>query len=317
MPEMNRRRRVEPSEGRRYRRSAAVALSFRADLGGRGTFTRDGDSKPFDENPRREPQVDEGSRGRNVFRELEAQNPAVARAFRTYRRHGELLTFVPGSDMSRWMPEPCARPPLSMLGHPGWAAVVGVALLLIGIGAAAIAVGPEVVRFVAMHWQATLLPICAACLGAGVTILVSRVGASPLPAVAPPKADAEDTLQELKNLAERTGARLRAAYRLQLWTVVAVGTVFISLIVWSIVMVSQRRILYASAFGSSSVAMAILTKWKWQPFERINEARRLADNADTLATGLRLRMKTIYAITDPSRRAKAQWDAVKEYLECS
>jgi hypothetical protein len=129
--------------------------------------------------------------------------------------------------------------------------------------------------------------------------------------------DTGSPVQELKELAERAASRLRAAYRLQLWAVLAVGAIFIALIVWSMVMVSQERILYASAFGSGSVAMMVLTRWKWQPFDRINQARRLADDADILATGLRLRMKTISEITDPVKRSKAQWDAINEYLKRS
>jgi len=82
-------------------------------------------------------------------------------------------------------------------------------------------------------------------------------------------------------------------------------------------MVSKERLLYASAFGSGGVAMVILTQWKWQPFDRINQARKLADDADTVATALRLRMKTISEITDPSLRSKAQGDVVNEYLEHS
>lgn len=93
-----------------------------------------------------------------------------------------------------------------------------------------------------------------------------------------------------------------------------VGCIFVALIVWSIIMVTKNKLVYATAFGSGSVAMAILTRWKWQPFDRINDARRLADKADTLATGLRLRMKTISEIKNPTARAKAQWDAVTEYL---
>jgi hypothetical protein len=176
---------------------------------------------------------------------------------------------------------------------------------------------PAVVRFLAIYWQAVLLPTGGVCVGASIVLLVTRVGASPLSAVAPPEEKTEDPLQELKELAERTASRVRASYRLQLWTVLAVGGIFITLIVWSMVLVSQERILYASAFGSGSVAMMILTRWKWQPFDRINQARRLADNADTLATGLRLRMKTISEISDPSERSKAQWDAVEKYLERS
>jgi hypothetical protein len=148
-------------------------------------------------------------------------------------------------------------------------------------------------------------------------LLMGQIGKSPLRNVVPPREDSESPLQELESLAERTAVRLRAAYLLQLWTVIGVGILFVAIIVWSMIMVTQSRILYASAFGSSGVAMIILTQWKWQPFDRINQARKLADNADTLATGLRLRMKTIAEIPDPSERSKAQWEAVAAYLDCS
>lgn len=154
-------------------------------------------------------------------------------------------------------------------------------------------------------------------MGAGFVLLVIHLGTAPLRDVDPPQEDSDNPLQELKNLAERTASRLRAAYRFQLSAVITVGAVFIGLVVWSMVMVSQKQILYASAFGSGGVAMVILTQWKWQPFDRINEARRLADNADTLATGLRLRMKTISEIQDPRERAKAQWEAVEQYIDRS
>lgn len=284
------------------------------------------------------------SSGKNVFRELEVQNPDVARAFRTFRRRSE----PPGEYFDSAREERQSRPPGEYsgptLGYPAaeseWtipgyggafdyegtvsrtikhksraSPIAAYVLLLIGIAIGVITVGPALVRLLTTHWQAVLIPLGGVCAGAGAVLLVSRIGASPLRAVAPPKANAEDPLQELKDLAERTAARLQTAYRLQLWAVLAVGAIFIILIIWSVVMVSQNRILYASAFGSGSVAMMILTQWKWQPFDRINQARRLADNADTLATGLRLRMKTISEITNPSKRAKAQWDAVEEYLK--
>lgn len=193
----------------------------------------------------------------------------------------------------------------------------GPPLVFLGIIAIAVVVGPAVLRFATMYWQAILLPIGGVCFGAGVVLLLSRIDSSSLSTVAPPNADTDDPLKELTDLAQRTGARLRAAYRLQLCIVLAVGGIFLALIVWTVVMVSKQRLVYASAFGSSSVAMAILTRWKWQPFDRINQARRLADNADTLATGLRLRMKTISEIADPGARADAQWEAVKEYVSLS
>ncbi len=276
--------------------------------------------------------MSEGRTGEDVFRELELQNPAVGRALRGFRRREE----HPGSRLE--IPwgllgpayrdvavghEPVSSPVqlFRMMVRPSlrslWHRLIAYILLLIGIIALGIAVGPATVRFLAMHWQAILLPAGGVCIGAGVVLLVIRVGALPLGGVAPPNVNTEDPLGELKDLAERTGSRLRAAYRLQLCAVLAVGVIFFTLVVWSMVMVSQDRILYASAFGSGGVAMMILTRWKWQPFDRINQARRLADNADTLATGLRLRMKTLSEITDPSERAKVQWDAVKQYLHHS
>lgn len=255
--------------------------------------------------------MSKGNSGKDVFHELEIQNPAVAQVFRTFRRYGEQHKddYHFGDDDHVVECARCAALPRRYL--------IASFLLLIGSIGAGIAIGPIVVRFLEMHWHTILLPVSGACIGSGVILLVTRIETSPLHTVAPPKVDTDDPLQELRELAERTASRLRSAYRLQLWIVLAVGTIFIALIVWSMVMVSQERILYASAFGSSSVAMMILTQWKWQPFDRINSARQLADNADTLATGLRMRMKTISEIVDPSERAKAQWNAVKEYLERS
>jgi MFS family permease len=257
--------------------------------------------------------MSKGSPGNDVFRQLEMQNPAVAMAFRKFRWHDVQYKLAD------------VRPRIILRSaefgearrHSVWLVLIALGLLLIGTVALMTAIGPAVVRFLAIYWQVVLLPTAGVFVGAGIVLLVIRVGASPLRAVAPPKAQTDDPLHELKELAERSASRLRAAYRLQLWTVLAVGAVFIALIVWSMVLVSQERILYASAFGSGSVAMTILARWKWQPFDRINQARKLADDADHLATGLRLRMTTILEISDPSKRSKAQWDAVKEYLDRS
>lgn len=260
--------------------------------------------------------------GENVFRELERQNPAVARAFRTFRRHRtQMEVGALERPMSHYISY--SRGSIVVSGVIQGAFVklrrlwIIWSLLLLGVIAIAVVVGPAVWRFATMYWQAILLPVGGVCVGAGVVLLLSRIGMSSLGTVAPPKTDTDDPLKELTDLAERTGSRLRAAYRLQLWIVLAVGGIFIVLIIWTIVMVSKQRLVYASAFGSGSISMAILTKWKWQPFDRINQARRAADNADATATGLRLRMKTISEIADPAARADAQWEAVKEYVSLS
>jgi hypothetical protein len=272
--------------------------------------------------------MSEGSSGKAVFRELELQNPAIAYAFRALRRpraasKPSIILEREASDGSVLSP---ANPPNILQRRAEYReysparmsrSFIAPILLLVGIGALAIAVGPAVGRFLALYWQAVVIPAGAMCIGAGIVLLVGRLGAAPLRNVDPPQLGSDDPLKELKQLAERTASRLRTAYRLQLWAVLAVGGIFLGLVIWSMVLVSQDRILYASAFGSGSVAMLVLTRWKWQPFDRINQARRLADNADTLATGLRLRMSTISEITDPSERARAQWDAVGEYLDRS
>ena len=202
-------------------------------------------------------------------------------------------------------------------GRRVWSVFLAVALLTVGLIALAFVIGPSVLRFLQHHWKAIVLPTAGFSVGAGMVILVSLIGRSPLRNVAPPRDDSKDPLREIESLAERTARRLRVAYLLQLGTTISVGVLFLALIAWSMVMVSQERILYASAFGSGGVATAILTKWKWQPFDRINQARKLADDADILATGLRLRMKTIAEIADPVERSKAQWEAVSEYLKLS
>ncbi|MGD0546279.1 MAG: hypothetical protein ABR991_00440 [Terracidiphilus sp.] len=289
--------------------------------------------------------MSESAIGGNIFQDLESHNPAIADAFSTLRMQGEKHAGSRGIEPSligefvtpAWK-EPLHHPALdewlpgiglqdySLLEEAplrkaarsaGRWNVFALVLLLVGIGFGAAAVGPTVLHFLVGHWQAVLLPLGGICAGGGAALLVSSIGKSPLDSVMPPRTDTEDPLRELKDLSERTASRLRSAFRLQLWAVLAVGVLFIVLILWSVVMVSQNRILYASAFGSGSVAMLILTQWKWQPFDRINQARRQADNADTLATGLRLRMATISAIPDLTERSRAQWQAVEEYLKSS
>ena len=256
-----------------------------------------------------------------VFRELEDQNPGVAHVFQAFRQHvfSELIGSIALSQAAYLLyterhhnhEEVREEDPCRQRWH--WR-VITILLITSGVVALCFTLGPSVLQFLSNHWKIVIMLVGCVCLGAGIVLLVSRIGTMPLRNLSPPNEATEDPLNELKDLAERTASRLRSAYRFQLSAVVVVGSVFVGLIVWSGIMVSKEKILYASAFGSGSIAMVILTHWKWQPFERINEARRLADNADTLATGLRLRIKTISEIEDPSERAKAQWAAVEQYI---
>jgi hypothetical protein len=180
-----------------------------------------------------------------------------------------------------------------------------------------IVIGPSVFRFVVRNWRILLLCIGAACIGASIVFALSRIGFQPLRKIEPPSADTDEPLKELEGLANRTVARLRTAYTVQVSLVVAIFIGFAAIVIWSMVMVSQKRLEYACVFGSGGVAMFVLSRWKWQPFERMAEARRLADQADILATALRMRIRTIEQISDPAARAKAQWEAAAEYLKLS
>ena len=124
-------------------------------------------------------------------------------------------------------------------------------------------------------------------------------------------------LEELESLAIRTVSRLKTAYQIQITLTCVVAALLLFVVLWSIFMVTQNQLMYATAFSSSGIGMLVLSKWKWQPFERVAEARKLADDADILAAGLRLRIKSISEIVDPKERSQAQWEAVSEYLDRS
>ncbi len=140
---------------------------------------------------------------------------------------------------------------------------------------------------------------------------------SPMAPLDPPIQESDDSLKGLKDLAERTRPRLVAAYRFQLACVAAVGAIYIGLIVWSMVLVSQERIPYEAAFGAGGLAMVILKVWGKEVFDRINKARRSAQNTETLAEGLQLQIKAISEIKDPRERANAQADAFEKYINLS
>jgi len=248
----------------------------------------------------------------NIISILESQNPAIGRNLNQMRgRSGVMKVISLNHGMAISLRFMLEMMPLR------WFQIWPFVLLLIGLVALGVVIGPYVFRFVVHNWRILLLCISSACIGASVVLVISRVGFQPLMKIKPPSANTDEPLKELESLAERTSARLRTAYIVQVSLVVAVFTVFAGIVAWSMVMVSQKRLAYASAFGSGGVAMLVLSKWKWQPFERMAEARKLADQADILATALRMRIRIIEQISDPENRAKAQWEAVAEYLKLS
>lgn len=191
---------------------------------------------------------------------------------------------------------------------------LGPVILLIGIIILGFVIGPKIYRIIANYWSTIFIALGSCLIGAGIILLITQFDKNPLKNVIPPDANTENPLAELEKLANRSVARLKTAYHLQIYLIIFVALILAAVLFWSIVMITRDKILYATAFSSSGVGMLILSKWKWQPFERVTEARKLADDADILATGLRIRMQSIMAITDPKERAQAQWTAVSDYL---
>lgn len=143
---------------------------------------------------------------------------------------------------------------------------------------------------------------------------VTRRAWDPIPALAPPNPNTDRPLGELQDLAQRSALRLRSSYRMQLGLSVAVAVIIGAAFVWSVVMVTMRRLSYATLFSGGGLGASVLAV-KWQPFDRVGRARDLAEQADVLATGLRLRMHTIAQIADPAERQEVEWTAVKDYTE--
>ena len=219
---------------------------------------------------------------------------------------------LPPDHLPAGMPRPAAR---AYHKKNSWPVFAAGGLVLIGVMGLWLGVGTKALGFFQQYWKTFLLPIGGICIGAGIMLAASKIGKDPLAKIAPPSDDVKNPLEELQGLAQRTVSRLNRAYALQLWTVIVVGMLLSAIIIWAMILITKGKMLYASAFGSGGMAMMILSKWKWQPFDRINKARKLANDADTLATGLRIRIQAIDAICDPVERAKEQWEAVKEYLD--
>lgn len=226
---------------------------------------------------------------------------------------GDAIASSPLFSMRRYGYGPYCPYPAPSVRSP----IFGVSILIIGIVVIGFVVGPTLYRILVTDWKTILLSLGGVCIGSGLIIVFGKIDKHPLKNVEPPDGLSDQPLAELEHLAGRTVSRLRIAYQIQISLVCVVAALLLFIVLWSIFMVTQNQLMYATAFGSSGIGMLALSKWKWQPFERVAEARKLADDADILATGLRLRIKSISEITDPKERAQAQWDAISEYLDRS
>ncbi|MCD4678129.1 MAG: hypothetical protein K8S18_19375 [Desulfobacula sp.] len=261
-----------------------------------------------------------------IFRHAAIQNHSVAknldklaaRARKKRRDKSQAITIEDlvasspiAQDSVAYSPKCCPSP----MGYSS--SIFGVLILIAGIVAIGFVFGSTLYKILIGNWKTIFISLGGICIGAGIILIFGRIGKKPLKKIEPPDGTSEEPLTELERLANRTVSRLRTAYRIQVSLISVVAAILCFVILWSIYMVTNNRLAYATAFGSSSIGMLALSKWKWQPFERVAEARKLTDDADILATGLRLRINSISQITDPKERAQAQWNAISEYLDRS
>jgi hypothetical protein len=195
--------------------------------------------------------------------------------------------------------------------------ILGMLLFATGILSIGYVFWPTIYNLFINFWKIIIVALGGILIGAGIILFFVKIGDNPLKKLHPPNGFSDEPLYELKLLADRTVTRLKTAYRVQLSLIFILSTILTFVILWSVYMVTIKRMVYATAFGSSSIGMLALSKWKWQPFERMAEARKQADDADILATGLRLRIESISQIVDPEKRSQKQWDAISEYLDRS
>lgn len=272
--------------------------------------------------------MSESSRSGYIFRQAAQQNKAVAdnlaqisARLRETRQTGKQIPSGPVVASSPLFSRRMAGADLHMYSlkceYRRSTPILGIAILVAGLVAIGYVVGPTIYKIFIASWKTISLSLGGVCVGSGFILLFGKIGKEPLKNVEPPDGSSDHPLEELEGLAFRTVSRLKTAYQLQIILTCSVATLLLFVVLWSIYMVTQNQLMYATAFGSSGISMLILSKWKWQPFERVAEARKLADDADILAAGLRLRIKSISEIPDPKERAQAQWDAVSEYLDRS
>jgi len=247
---------------------------------------------------------------------VEQQSPAVAEALGQYRLRAaepepsQLLDDIAGEQF----PDPdvrFSRYEIRVAQRRG--ARAGCMLLIaaaVTVTAAAIPVSRE---FISAHWPQLVVAGASLSTGAALILVCHGATSSPLRTLEPPTSRTDQPLHELETLARRSADRLHKSFRLQIGAVVVVGLSLLALLTWAAVLVSTERLGYGVAFGSGGIGMIVLG-WRWQPFDRIEQARRLAENADALATGLRVRMASIAEIKGANARAKAQWQAVRDFL---
>jgi hypothetical protein len=200
--------------------------------------------------------------------------------------------------------------------RPAVASIVGivVAVALIGAGLSLLWIfaGSRAVPFLVRHRQAFALGFGAALVCSGFPLLGLMLRTAPNGRLDPRGAE---PVSELSRFADRCAQRHHVAYRLQMTLVVATALLLLGLVVWSIVLVTLNRLQYGIALGGGSAGGVILTSTKWQPFDRAARARKDADRADVLAVGLRTRLRTIAAITDPRERHRAEWEAIRDFTQ--
>jgi hypothetical protein len=124
----------------------------------------------------------------------------------------------------------------------------------------------------------------------------------------------EQPLRELELLAVRSSKRLRIAYRVQLLFSIVILVAVAGVVAWAVFELAMDHLRSAAAFGCSGGLGAALAI-KWQPFKEVRRVGMSTEAADVLATGLRMRMKTIGKIEDTAQRQEAEWQAVREYLD--
>jgi hypothetical protein len=124
-------------------------------------------------------------------------------------------------------------------------------------------------------------------------------------------------LPRLELMALRMAHRHQRAWQVHVALVVGVALVLLAVLVWSIVLATLNQTKAATFLGTGTLGGGVLYTWKWQPFDKMSEARRLADQADLLALAVNERMVTISTISDPAQREKAQWQAALDFLDAS
>jgi hypothetical protein len=181
-------------------------------------------------------------------------------------------------------------------------------------------VGPHPPPRPAIPWTSTLpgaLLLVAIAFGVLFALLSLLWALASAPRGTPPLPSQETSqpLTDLEKLAQGFRKRHETTFRVLLAFVIAVGVVLFAVLGWAMYMVSRQQALYGTLFGTGGVGTGVLSQWKWQPFDRMNEARRAADDAAVLGAAIGLRLATIGEIKDPDERQKKQWEAAKDFLE--